>query len=83
MKQFEVQAIGLEEMTDNEMRSLNGGAIPWGPILKAIGKFIAEAVAAWGISELMDSIFNGDEVPDDWCYWAYGGEIDAAICYGD
>lgn len=81
MEHFNVKALGMEEMTTQEMVIMTGG-IPWGEILKALARFVAEAVAAWGIDEILSNYFHGDNADDDWCYWAYGGELDAAICEG-
>ena len=84
MKQFEVQAIGLEEMTDNEMRSLNGGAIPWGTILKIakyVGGLILADLAGRGVEWAIDLLMSQDE-EDIYDATYYGGEIDPSYCIG-
>ena len=64
MKQFEVQAIGLEEMTDSEIQSINGGAIPWKAILeglKYVGGLILAELASRGVQWAIDLLMSQDE----------------------
>ena len=89
MKQFKEKALGLEELSIQEMELVNGG-VPWGRIFQAIGRFVGEAVAAWGIDQALSWLFNNQDkvdqvVPEGYqfCYWAYGGELEAAICVAD
>lgn len=65
MKQFEVKALGLEELTNQEMKTIEGGK-PWkyrwsgtsNPIIY-FGEAIYNGVVA--VHNLVDELINGDE----------------------
>lgn len=81
MKSFEVKALGLEELSLDETYTINGG-IPWGSIIKAVAKFAAETIAAWGISKCCDEVTQKTETDIDVDYVYDGGVLDAAVCEG-
>lgn len=77
MKSFEIKALGLEEVSTDEIVNTNGGVvqIPWllYEILMALGD------VAMGVSVgmlLHDSLHKDVEEV------YYGGEIEAAVCIG-
>lgn len=79
MKQLDINRLGLEEVSANEIVSTNGGVvhIPWllYEVLSALG-LVAMGVTA-GIALYKDLHEHEKEVE---VY--YGGELDAAVCIG-
>ena len=81
MKKFEVSALGLEEMSLNEITTVEGG-IPWKTIWKAT-KYVAGLVGAWAADKGLDALFSASEEEDIYDATFYGGTIDPAYCYGE
>ncbi len=77
MKQSEIKALGLEEMTVQETMSTDGGAFPIGPILDWIMRFGSGFLVGFLAAKCADERKEVEEVDE-----YYGGELDAALCIG-
>ncbi len=76
MKTMEIKALGLEEVSINEIVSITGGVFPWWPVLKVLMEL--GDVAMGMCAGLL--IYNGLQQNEVEEY--YGGELDAAVCIG-
>lgn len=76
MKTMEIKALGLEEVSINEIVSITGGVFPWWPVLKVLMEL---GDVAMGMCAGM-LIYNGLQQNEVEEY--YGGELDAAVCIG-
>lgn len=73
---MEIKALGLEEVSINEIVSITGGVFPWWPVLKVLMEL--GDVAMGMCAGLL--IYNGLQQNEVEEY--YGGELDAAVCIG-
>lgn len=79
MKQIEVSTLGLEEMSLNEITTVEGG-VPWKTVWKA-AKYIGGLIAAWAAEKGLDALFEDSE-EDIYDATFDGGTLDPAYCYG-
>lgn len=76
MKSIDITALGFEDVSINESVNTNGGVIPWPIIFEVLGH-ITEVTIGIAAAVLIYESMN-EEVEE-----YYGGELDAAICYGN
>lgn len=69
---MEVKALGLEDLSANEIMAIDGG-FPWGPVVEWLMRFGAGLLVGYTAKECVSE--REEEV-------YYGGELEAAVCVG-